>query len=348
MPETATATATPAPEPAVLPDDFNEYEAARRAEERGEAPPAKTSEAPAEPAKEPEEEPAAEPQSDAETAEESETEEDEQQEGEEEEVEPETGKEPTKEPGRKPKRGYQKKIDKLTRRVHELEGELHAQRERLVEPPAGTAAEKTGEEPKPAAAPAGKPKVEDFETYEEFTEALTDWKLEQRVQKLEKDRAEQERQREVKQAFSTQKQAWDGRLAESKAAHDDYDDRMADVSDVELPAHVDQAIFESENGPELAYHLAGHRDELERIVKLSPLSAVRELGRIEAQLKTPPKPAAGDKTRTPAVTPRVTSAPKPISPVGGAASGGTPSLNDAALASDFNAWEKQRRAQLKR
>jgi len=48
---------------------------------------------------------------------------------------------------------------------------------------------------------------------------------------------------------------------------------------------------------------------------------------------------------TAALAPKVTKAPKPITPVGGGASGGTPSLTDDALASDYSAWRKVRSAQ---
>ena len=49
-------------------------------------------------------------------------------------------------------------------------------------------------------------------------------------------------------------------------------------------------IFESERGPDVTYYLATHRDELERIRKLSPLRQAAALGRIEDAL-----PATGDK-----------------------------------------------------
>lgn len=65
-----------------------------------------------------------------------------------------------------------------------------------------------------------------------------------------------------------------------------------------------EVLMDSERGPEVAYYLSTHREEGQRIQKMSPLSAAREIGRIEAQLAAP-KP----KTQT--------TAPKPVPKVGG-------------------------------
>lgn len=48
-----------------------------------------------------------------------------------------------------------------------------------------------------------------------------------------------------------------------------------------------EVIQDSERGPEVAYHLATHREEAQRIFRMPPLAAARELGRIEATLDAP-------------------------------------------------------------
>ena len=341
MPETTTATSTSAlAEPAVPPEDFQEYQEFRRRDQRGEAPPEKAEEKPSAAAvKPPEAEgpPKKEEEPLAKTAEESETKEEEEQE--------EEG-----EPQPKKKGGFRRRIDRLTREKSELEGRVRVLEELLVEKPADeTLAEAAA---KPAVADVDRePQPEDAQfqdkadPYGEWLKTWSRWDRRHEAAKV----AESERKMEAAEAYRTQKRAWDGRLSALREKTPDYDEKMDAVADVELPAYVDQAIFESEVGPGLAYHLAGNRAELERIVGLSPVSAVRELGKIEARLKPTETPASEKKTQTPApVAPKVTNAPKPIVPVGGSAAGETPSVMDGALAADYTAWERARRAQLKR
>lgn len=93
------------------------------------------------------------------------------------------------------------------------------------------------------------------------------------------------------------------------ALSDRFADIEAKVLDPSLP--MDQAtaeiLMDSERGPEVAYHLATHREELQRIQGMPPLARARELGRIEALIAAP-------KPRT------VTKAPKPVPVIGGGSS----------------------------
>lgn len=340
-------TPTPA-DVAVPPDDFVEFQAFRRAQDRGEQPPKKEEpilpEAPvAKPAK------ADEPP--AKTAAESGTEEEEEQETGEEESPAETTA-----GAAKPKRkgGFQKRIDRLTREKAELDGRLRALEERLAEKPA---AETPGaKETKPAQVTADRePEFEDAEfqdkpdPYGEWMKSWNRWDRRQEAAKVAEAqrKTEEEKQKtEAAKTYEIRKRQRDLEVESFRAKpdHADWDDRMAAVEDVELTPHLDWLLFQS--GPELAYHLAGDRAELERIVGLGPLEAARELGKIEARLASPETPAPDKKSPAPAPAARVTSAPKPITPVGGATAGGTPSVLDDKLASDFSAWRNVRRAQL--
>lgn len=334
------ATAPAAADEATLgapPEDFSEFKKWSRAQDRGEEPPKEKQtlpEAPAEtPAKadKPEAETAAEP-------------------GTEEERERGEGEEEHAEKADKPEK-VQKRIDRLTRDKYELKGRIAALEEQLTAGrPAEKSVEKTaGVETEPVESGLKpKPKFKDFLTedknyedaQEEYTEALTDWKLEQR----EKTRSEQARKTEAQTAYETKRQTWDGKVAElrAKPEFEDYDDRMEDTKAAKIIVSdkLDYAIFVA--GPEVAYRLACNLPELQRIAKLDSVSAALEIGAIKASLKTT---APETKPPAPAPTTRATSAPRPITPVGGAASGGTPSLLDDRLASDFTAWKKVRRAQ---
>jgi hypothetical protein len=238
----------------------------------------------------------------------------------------------------KRKGGFQKRIDRLTREKRELESRVAELEGRGTDTPApaAAAATETGTEA-PATKATDKPTPEEYDSYEEFTEALTEWKLEQR----EQTRARTEQARAAEQQQKAVVASWNERAEAAREAFPDYDEVLEEANDVPIPPAMQQALLESEHGPELAYKLAQDRAELERIVKLSPVSAARELGRLEATLATG-KPAA------PKPKPQVTRAPKPVTPIRGGKSGSTPSVYDADLADDYNAWERERQAQLKR
>lgn len=225
-----------------------------------------------------------------------------------EEEEPETEEEPSEdedeeEKPKKSKGGFQRRIDKLSGRIKELETQLAAK-------PAGDATE---EKPQPT----GKPKLEDFDSVEDYTESRIAWELDERARKAEADKV---------------MDSWREREKVAKKTHADYDDVLAEVEDVKLtPAH--QKLFlDSEHGAELAYQLAGDRKQLEQFAALDPLAAGRMFGRLEASLSAqtlPKKP--------------VTRAPKPPSKVAGGKVA-TPTADD--IANDYNAWEKVRNREL--
>jgi hypothetical protein len=83
----------------------------------------------------------------------------------------------------------------------------------------------------------------------------------------------------------------------------DFEEVLAS-SDVPMTPPMQQAIMESDIGPKLAYYLANNPDEAEKIAAMSPIGAIRTLGRIEERLATA-KPAV-----------QTTNAPPPIRPTG--------------------------------
>jgi len=116
----------------------------------------------------------------AKTAPDSETAKQQEPSGEEEEDEPEEDSADTRRPGAR-----QRKIDRLTKRVAELEQQVEQQKQ---QPPP---------EKKAEAEPAGRPKLKDFATLEDHLEALTDWKADQR----EKKRQEAETRQKAQEAL---------------------------------------------------------------------------------------------------------------------------------------------------
>jgi hypothetical protein len=202
----------------------------------------------------------------------------------------------------KRKNGRQRKIDKLSKAKSLAEQERDYWKEQAMK-----AAPK--EEPKidkRAEAADGKPDVNDFETYEAFHEALTDWKIEQK----EKAYASKQKETQLKTEHQKQMDSFKEKSAEFKKANKDFDDVLESVDDVPLPIVVQQVLLKS--GPELAYALAKNREEMERICALSPIDAAEALGEFKAKFLSKETP----KKQT-------TKAPNPINPVGGSGSANT-------------------------
>ena len=57
----------------------------------------------------------------------------------------------------------------------------------------------------------------------------------------------------------------------------------------ELPAGVADALIQSENGPELIYHLGTHLDQADKLANMSPTQAIMELGKISATMNAAPQ-----------------------------------------------------------
>lgn len=67
----------------------------------------------------------------------------------------------------------------------------------------------------------------------------------------------------------------------------DYDRVMADTSSMQIADGLVPLIQESPKGPLLAYYLAKNPGKLHELNRMSPTAAARELGRLEARIRTP-------------------------------------------------------------
>ena len=223
----------------------------------------------------------------------------------------------------------QRRIERLTRENEELKRLIAGQ---PVTPPH----DKPSEPAQPAA--AGKPKLENFKTLEDYQEALTDWKLDER----ERTCKEADARTAQEEAARTEQERWTAKEKAARKAHDDYDDL---IDTVVIPAGpgvlaARQAMLEDEHGAELLYHLAKHPKELERIAALSPASAVLAIGKLSAKFDTPATETNGK--------PRITGAPKPPPPSGRPSKATPDSIDDPEVIKDFPRWERLRKAQLGR
>ena len=143
---------------------------------------------------------------------------------------------------------------------------------------------------------SGEPKPEQFKTYEEYIDKLTDWKLDQRMAKVtEQTQAQRQAQFQAEQEAKIRENL-------SKAA-DKYDDFEDVVSNPNLPITpvMRDAIGESELAGDIAYYLGSNPKEAAEIAKMSNVQQVKAIDRIEAKLGAP-KP--------------VSKAPEPLETVG--------------------------------
>lgn len=157
---------------------------------------------------------------------------------------------------------------------------------------AATSGKQPETQPTATAPAADKPKIGDYDNIEAFTEALTDWKIDQKsTQKSIESREQQKLVDYTKKAQDFAKTATD--------FHSTVDEFIKDYSNVNLGS-LTQLAYESDVGPQLVYHLAKHPADMERILELPPHRQLIELGKLEDKLSskaavTPPK-----KTNAPA------------------------------------------------
>lgn len=192
------------------------------------------------------------------------------------EAAPEEVQEPDKPEGEPEKHAKKPGSVRARERAARLESENEALRQMLLDKQLKAEA--------PVVQPIiGKPKAEDFESYEAFNEALTDWK----VNKILEDKAQQE-------SIEKHKKALDAVLVKGRGKYEDFDADFEEIKRAPLvSATVAEALLDSEQAPDLVHHFADNPDELRRISLLSPLKASKEITALEAKFTAPtPKPTS--------------------------------------------------------
>jgi hypothetical protein len=186
----------------------------------------------------------------------------------------------------------------------------------------------------PSAEPVAdqEPLPEQFTDMYEYAKALTDYRVDQRMN--------EEKQKEVQAKAAAERDkvinVWADRVKAAKSEIPDFDD-MVGSADVTVSNEVRDAIFESEVGPRILYHLAENPEIATKLQGMTLTSALRHIGRLEAQFeKTEPqtKPVVGKSK-----------APSPITPIRSAANGRDVNLtSDGEFHGSYQAWRAARLA----
>ena len=170
------------------------------------------------------------------------------------------------------------------------------------------------EKSRPAPVEDQEPKQEDFKTVQDYIKAKVAFDVKQEL----KETRERERQERLIEEANRVKAEFANRIAETMKKVPDFEEVTSSV-DTELPPYITQHILESDVGPMLGYALAKDEKELNRILKLSPIRAIAELGKLEAKLE-----AQGKSEPKVEIKPEVkagSKAPPPITPIAGNAAG---------------------------
>ena len=227
----------------------------------------------------------------------------------------------------KPPRGVQKRLDELTANWRAAERREEQLRQLLAQQMAQVQQPQTFQ-PAQLQPTNERPVLEQFDSYEAFTEALTDWKATQAVQTALQQREAAQRQAEEQRQQQERASTWQQRATDATSRYADFAE-VALNRDLPVSPAMAEVIQSVDNGPDVLYHLGRNPAEAARIAALSPAQAAFALGSLAASLQTPTK-----------ATPRPV--PQPINPL----AGGNAAPSTEVDPRDTLRWVEQRRAEL--
>lgn len=223
----------------------------------------------------------------------------------------------------KKKGGFQKRIDKLNGRLSAVEQEREYWRQQAMrnQTPNQT------QEPAVKIEASNRPKPDDYKTVDDYQEALTDWKVDQKIQARE----EKLRQDSIKNEFQTKASQHSERVKKLSSQKEDWDDVQDVFKRVQVSAAVEQLILDAEDlSAELVYELGQDEEELKRICRMPALAAAKAIGKLEARLSKTATPPKKEKTTT--------TAPKPPTPVRAKGASTPKGYHDKMTQREYEEW----------
>jgi len=220
----------------------------------------------------------------------------------------------------------EKRFSELTRQRKEAEAKVKELEERL-------AAKESIRESQPEPENNQKPSPDSYKDAFEYAEALAQWSAEQALAKREQEI----KQKEVEAKRATVIKTWQEKLEATKAELPDYEVMVAS-SDVKVNDTVRDAIVESDVGPRILYELASNDDLAEKLSSMNTASALKLIGKLEAQFEKTDAPAKAEKKTVAAKS----NAPEPIRPL--RSTGGVAEVSMDGNDIPYQQWKAARKA----
>jgi hypothetical protein len=174
-----------------------------------------------------------------------------------------------------------------------------------------------------------KPKRADFESDEDFTEALTDWKIDQKLKTKQEETDKGKKTAEELRAETELQETIVSLVERGKVKYEDWDE-TAGNTDLKITPELLGIIIESDASEDIMHYLGLNPDLASEISAMSAKKAAIEVGKIEVALAEEPENVSQDVTTDedteeekekakpkPVVKQikKVSSAPPPIKPV---------------------------------
>jgi hypothetical protein len=178
-----------------------------------------------------------------------------------------------------------------------------------------------------------KPSPDSYKDAFEYAEALAQWSAEQALAKREQE----VKQKEVEAKRATVIKTWQEKLEATKAELPDYE-VMVSSSSLSVNDTVRDAIVESDVGPRILYELASNDELAEKLGTMTTASALKLIGKLEAQLEKTEEPAKAEKKTVAAKS----NAPEPIRPL--RSTGGVAEVSLDGNDIPYQQWKAARKA----
>lgn len=180
--------------------------------------------------------------------------------------------------------------------------------------------------------PQGVPKRDAYGSDEEYVQALTDYKVEQKLAAVKEELSRS-------QTTSKVQESWSSKISKAAQTYPDYQEVLAEAQDVPINPEVADELMSSDLGGDLTYYLAKHPEEVDTLNRMDARGIARYVGRLEEKI---------ERERANVKVAKVSKAPAPIKPVSGTTSPSIKSLEDMSMEEYVKYMDKQEAAKRKR
>jgi hypothetical protein len=154
-------------------------------------------------------------------------------------------------------------------------------------------------------APKEPPKPENFQTTDEYNRSMISHYGKEEAERVLKDRDVKAAQERDQQTLRSKVQKYELAKEEIRSRHPDFDDALAEYEGPESP-QILMALLDTEAPADVAYFLAKHPDEAQKMQGMKAHEVNRHLAKIEARIEL---------EKSQAKAPKTTNAPPPVNPV---------------------------------